>query len=160
ARGRTHEGSGIGLALVQELARLHGGTVSVESEAGKGSTFIVVVPRGRCHLPADQIGAARTLASTALGATPFVEEALRWLPETLPETETREQVVAEAVVPQPFDPISGAPARVLLADDNADMRDYVRRLLAPQYDVEVVADGEAALSAIARRKPDLLLSDV
>ena len=51
-------------------------------------------------------------------------------------------------------------AHVLLADDNADMRNYVRHLLASQYEVEVVADGGAALSAIARRKPDLVLSDI
>ena len=51
-------------------------------------------------------------------------------------------------------------ARVVLADDNADMRDYVRKLLARRYDVEAVADGEAALKAIARVKPDLVLSDI
>ena len=46
-RSRTHEGSGIGLALVQELAKLHGGSVRVESVAGEGSTFIVSVPLGK-----------------------------------------------------------------------------------------------------------------
>jgi len=157
ARGRTHEGSGIGLALVQELVKLHGGAVSVESEHGKGSTFTVVIPRGRSHLPAKQIGAARTLVSTALRATHFVEEALRWLPETAPEDD---EIIADAAVPQPSESISGERARVLLADDNADMRDYVRRLLAPRYDVEVAPDGEAALATIARRKPDLLLTDI
>src|SRR5262249_9740453 len=80
ARGRTHEGTGIGLALVQELARLHGGTVGVESVVGDGSTFTVSIPLGKGHLPADRVGAARTLPSTALGADPFIEEALRWLP--------------------------------------------------------------------------------
>ena len=157
SHGRTHEGSGIGLALVQELVKLHGGTVSAESEHGKGSTFTVVIPRGRSHLPAEQVGAARTVASTALGATPFVEEALRWLPATGADDAG---IIAEAVVPQPSGPISGERPHVLLADDNADMRDYVCRLLAPHYHVEVAPDGEAALAAIARRKPDLLLSDV
>ncbi|HVV45315.1 MAG TPA: HAMP domain-containing sensor histidine kinase, partial [Bryobacteraceae bacterium] len=55
ARGRSHEGTGIGLALVQELARMHGGTVSVESEEGKGSTFIVRIPAGKAHLPAGHL---------------------------------------------------------------------------------------------------------
>src|SRR6185503_12082149 len=53
ARGRTLEGSGIGLALVQELARLHGGRVQVHSVVGRGSVFTVTVPTGRAHLPAD-----------------------------------------------------------------------------------------------------------
>ena len=81
AHGRTHEGTGIGLALVQELVKLHGGLVSVESEHGRGSLFKVALPIGCSHLPAEQIGAKRTLPSTALGAPHFVEEALRWLPE-------------------------------------------------------------------------------
>ena len=79
-KGRTYEGSGIGLALVQELTRLHGGNVTVESEYGKGSTFRVSIPSGTDHLPQQQIGGMRTQASTGLGAQPFVEEALRWLP--------------------------------------------------------------------------------
>ncbi len=81
AHGRTHEGSGIGLALVQELTRLHGGRVDVESVFGEGTAFSITIPSGRAHLPADRIGGTRTLASTAMGATPYVEEALRWLPE-------------------------------------------------------------------------------
>jgi signal transduction histidine kinase len=80
AKGRTHEGTGIGLALVQELTRLHGGSVTVESEYGKGSAFRVSIPPGTNHLPQPQIGGMRTQASTGLGAHPFVEEALRWLP--------------------------------------------------------------------------------
>ena len=157
AQGRTHEGSGIGLALVQELARLHGGTVSVESEFGKGSTFSVIIPRGHDHLPAQQIGTSRTHVSTALGATLFVEEALRWLPGTGMEDAA---LIGDPVVQGLGDAGSGDRPLILLADDNADMRNYVRRLLAPRYEVEIVADGEAALAAIARRKPDLVLTDI
>ncbi len=155
ARGRTHEGSGIGLALVQELARLHGGTVTVESVIDRGSTFRVVVPAGSGHLAASQIGAARTRASTALGATLFVEEALRWLPQE-PEAGRGAPVESPPEIPA----AGGERPRVLLADDNADMRDYVRRILSPSYAVEAVGDGEAALASIARQKPDLVLSDV
>jgi PAS domain S-box-containing protein len=157
AHGRTHEGSGIGLALVQELVKLHGGSVSVESRYGEGSTFRVVVPLGHDHLPAGQIGAARNLASTALGATPFVEEALRWLPN---KGRMDDQIIEDVGATQHAEATPGERARILLADDNADMRDYVRRLLASRYEVDVAADGEAALAAIAHRKPDLLLADV
>ena len=65
ARSRTHEGSGIGLALTRELVRLHGGTITATSRADEGSVFIVRIPTGRAHLPADRVAAAQSLASTA-----------------------------------------------------------------------------------------------
>lgn len=157
AQGRTHEGSGIGLALVQELARLHGGSVSVESLYGKGSTFKVVIPLGPNHVPAQNIEAERTQASTALGARPFVEEALRWLPDSASLNEVGIDDFNTSAHPKSRD---GERPRILIGDDNADMRDYLRRLLAARYEIEAVADGEAALAAIARNKPDLVLSDV
>src|SRR5205085_8329656 len=61
-RGRTQEGSGIGLALVQELVKIHGGTVHVESALNHGTAFTVTMPLGRAHLPADRVGAQRTAA--------------------------------------------------------------------------------------------------
>ena len=158
ARGRTQEGTGIGLALVQELARLHGGTVGVTSAPEAGSTFIVTLPRGSAHLPEDQVGAPRTLSSTALGADPFVEEALRWIPdgggETGPATAASEALWQATSQPD------GSRARIVLADDNADMRDYVRRLLASAYQVIPVADGVEALRATIEHCPDLVLTDV
>ena len=78
---RTHEGSGIGLALVYELVKLHSGTVRAESIVGKGSTFVVSIPFGQSHLASGQLAGSRSLSSTAVGAKPFVEEALRWLPD-------------------------------------------------------------------------------
>ena len=144
-RGRTHEGSGIGLAVVRELTRLHGGEVRAESGPGAGSTFTVSVPLGAGHLPADRVGPPRP--ATPPAAEPFVEEALRWLPDP-------------AGPPRPAGGGGGGRPRVLLADDNADMRGYVGRLLAGAYDVEAVADGEAALAAARARPPDLVLADV
>jgi PAS domain S-box-containing protein len=163
ARGRTYEGSGIGLALVQELARLHGGVVRVASEPGYGSTFTVAIPLGSAHIPAERIQSRRSLQPTTAGAVAFVEEALRWLPE--PEArdwglEPREPLSNDIVFDTHKPPGSRLQPRVLLADDNADMREYVRRLLGQQYQVEVVADGVAALAAARERAPDLVLSDV
>jgi signal transduction histidine kinase/DNA-binding response OmpR family regulator len=150
ARGRTHEGTGIGLALVQELVRLHGGAVTVTSELNRGTTFTVSIPTGRDHLPADRVGAARTLASTGLGSTPFIEEALRWLPDQIQSETTGSAGAAVAT----------RGARILLTDDNADMREYVRRLLSQHWTIDAVGDGQAALEAALARPPDLILADV
>jgi signal transduction histidine kinase/DNA-binding response OmpR family regulator len=157
ARGRTHEGSGIGLALVQELVRLHGGAVVAESTYGEGTTFRVRIPPGASHLPQAQIGAARTQAPTAIGAEPFIEEALRWLPDTRFDDE---RAVFDAPAGDETEGESAGRPRILLVDDNADMRDYVQRLLGTRYDVQVAEDGEAALMAIEKRRPDLVLSDI
>src|SRR6185295_2168769 len=144
-QGRTHEGTGIGLALVQELVQLHSGTIRVESEPGQGSRFIVCVPLGTRHLPQDRISSqTRPLAGQAPGAAAFVEEALRWIPEADAGKE----------------PVSGASKHVLLADDNADMRDYVRRLLERDYQVTAVSDGQQALTAARKKRPDLVLTDI
>ena len=79
-RSRTHEGTGIGLSLVLELVKMHGGTVQVNSVEGQGSTFTVLIPTGHAHLPKERLSGTRSLVSTRLNATPFVEEALRWSP--------------------------------------------------------------------------------
>ena len=149
ACARTHEGTGIGLALVQELVGLHGGTVEVTSVLNQGTTFIVKIPTGSAHLPSQRIRAPSSEVSTALGSEPYIEEALSWLPEEELNVKSWEDNL------QP----SNSP-RLLLVDDNADMRNYVKRLLESRYEVEAVADGLAALAAVRDRLPDLVLSDV
>lgn len=161
ARGRTHEGTGIGLALVQELAKLHGGSVEVKSTLGTGSIFAVSVPLGTGHLPPDRLRAQRTLVSTAIGAQPYIEEALRWLPGGSPANTAPVDVEDTLLPERPAVTRPGAErSTVLLVDDNVDMREYVRRLLAPHYDVRTADDGIAALEAMRTQPPDLVLSDV
>jgi len=149
-RARTHEGSGIGLALVQDLVGLHGGRISVDSRQGDGTTFTVSVPCGTDHLPPGQIGSMPAAAAIA-GAHAFVVEAERWLdtPSETPDAEA------------PVEPRTNAErARIVLADDNADMREYVQRLLGNRWEVEAVRDGVQALEAIGRRGADLVVTDV
>ena len=159
ARSRTHEGTGIGLALVRELVEQHGGRISVVSEVGEGTTFTVSIPAGSAHLPPDLVGGARERSSLSAGAAPFVEEALRWLPGALEEQveESRPGRVSHQQE-EPFrDTASG---RVLVVDDNADMRDYLVSLLSQHWSVEAVGDGETALQKVRSSAPDLVLTDV
>jgi signal transduction histidine kinase len=160
-RSRTHEGSGIGLALVHELVKLHGGSIRTESTVGRGTTFFVSIALGQDHLRSGQMGGSRSSSSTAVGAKPFVEEALRWLPVT---TDGSGEVfsVHDDLLPIPCPPVSEGAThpRVLVADDNSDMRQYLARLLSEQYEVETVADGQAAIEAVQQRRPDLIVSDV
>jgi PAS domain S-box-containing protein len=160
ARGRSYEGSGIGLALVQELIKLHGGSVSVESEINRGSTFTVSIPLGKAHLPADRIKASRATTSTAVSAEAFSLEASRWLPESL------ETSVDESVSPQPL-PVR-SPSVVpesekellVVADDNADMREYLARLLRNDFRVLAVSNGVQAIEVTRRHHPTLVLTDI
>jgi signal transduction histidine kinase len=145
ARARTHEGTGIGLALVAELAKLHGGGVRVESEVGVGTTFVVSIAARRAAVEGEP---EVRRSATGQGAA-FVAEALRWTPEG-----DRAGGGAEA-------PAVGEGARVLVVDDNADLRDYVRRLLVDEgLAVDTASDGEAALESARRAPPDLIVCDV
>jgi signal transduction histidine kinase len=161
AAGRTHEGTGIGLALVDELVRLHGGTVEVGSHLGTGTTFTVRIPFGSSHLPADRLAADGAHADHTLGAAPYVQEALRWLPGETTEEEPLVKDLANEDLGILLDQKeSGKRGHVLLADDNRDMREYVQRLLGRRYHVTATEDGEQALLAARENPPDLVLTDV
>jgi signal transduction histidine kinase len=159
ARSRTHEGTGIGLSLVDELVRLHGGRIDVASAEGSGTTFSVRIPLGSAHLPRDRVGTAQHQPATGAGVLPYVTEALRWLPGSGPAASSGDESAAD--VPEPIAEVATRGARVLLADDNADMRDYVARLLrAQRWVVDTVADGRAALEMARTSPPDIVLSDI
>ncbi len=156
AQGRSYEGSGIGLALVHDLLHLHGGHITVVSAEGVGTTFTITLPLGTAHLPAERVQADAVTAAAVQGAETYVIEAERWL--------------ATTTVP-PLRVNSGTPltrtatpaelgASVLVADDNADMRDYLVRLLGERYRVRAVSNGSQALAAVQQDLPDLVLSDV
>jgi PAS domain S-box-containing protein len=143
------------------LVKLHGASIDVSSEPKRGSIFRVRIPFGCAHLPAERLRRPHASGTAALGAQAFVQEALRWLPDeksegTLPLPALPEE--SNSARDPRFAKTFGA--RVILADDNADMRAYVRELLSPAYAIETVADGEQALISARKRRPDLILTDI
>jgi len=161
AHGRSFEGSGIGLALVQEMVKLHGGKICVTSELGRGSAFTLTIPFGHTHVAADRLGPAAPIASTATRASVVVQEAMQWLPDDGSSAAGSAAEVPRLAGKATYAHAPGSSGRILLADDNADMRSYVERLLmAEGFAVELVTDGEAALASARRAAPELILSDV
>lgn len=161
AHARSNEGSGIGLALVQELVNLHGGSISADSAEGVGTTFTIRLPFGSAHLSADAVGSAGGTREASGVAEPYVQEALRWVPG---DDDATAEVAASTLTPDNAKlhvPGGDTPARVLIADDNTDMRDYLGRLLSGAgYQVEAVIDGQEALETVQASVPDLVISDV
>jgi PAS domain S-box-containing protein len=161
ARGRSIEGSGIGLALVQELVRLHGADIRVESRVGRGTAFTVILPFGVDHLPQDRISHGPVAPATNVRARAYIDEATGWLSEGAAGSDLLDKASAsEDFGDLPASAGAGAEM-ILLADDNADMRNYIEGLLrSAGFLVESVTDGEMALAAARRTRPDLVLSDV
>ncbi|WP_342118033.1 ATP-binding protein [Pseudoduganella sp. OTU4001] len=151
ARSRTHEGSGIGLALVHDLVELLHGKIVLRSVPDVGSTFTITLPLGRAHLrdeqlthtPGGGIGHARDA---------FLMEAQRWLPEAEAGEPFLDLADDEGVLT--------VGAHVLVVDDNADMRDYLARLLRLRWHVSTAANGREALRLMEHKTPDLVVSDV
>ncbi len=149
-RSRSHEGTGIGLAIVRELTRLQGGDVRVESLPGEGAVFTVTLPWTAVE-PVAEPGAAPE-GITFATAEAAAREVSGWL----------DDAGAETPAGPPAGPADDPPAaRILVADDNSDMRSYLVRMLGAQgWQVDTVGDGQAALEVIVRNPPDLLLTDV
>jgi signal transduction histidine kinase/DNA-binding response OmpR family regulator/integral membrane sensor domain MASE1 len=156
-RSRTQEGSGIGLALVQEVIKVHGGTIVARSVVGSGSTFVVTLPTGRAALPPERVRTYRQLESAKSGAHVFVDEAIGW---SVDGSDATAPSAAQPVAATTLQPTSTSKPRILVVDDNAEMRTYLARLLAPDHTVRTVADSQLALNAIAADPPDLVIADV
>ena len=156
AKSRSFEGSGIGLALVAELVNLHGGRIQARSEPGQGSTFIVELPAG------DRQDDGYSLVSDREADLPlveeltsgFVDEAMRWLDNqdtSSVDAQAEPEIVGSSSLERP---------RILVAEDNGDMRRYLASLLGNSYQLDMAPDGAIALSMARSAPPDLVLSDV
>ncbi|HEY0744821.1 MAG TPA: ATP-binding protein [Chryseosolibacter sp.] len=145
-RGRSQEGTGIGLAMVKELVKLHNGDISVKSRVGEGSTFTVTLPLAPDLLPAER----KNLFANRSRHTDnfYAEEASQWVHNGNGSSKHVQDAKTEK------------PHTILLADDNADMRSYVQRLIEPHHNVLIAKDGEEAYDLALKHVPDLVLSDI
>jgi signal transduction histidine kinase/CheY-like chemotaxis protein len=139
ARGRSVEGTGIGLSLVRGLVELHRGTVEIDSELDHGTTVTIRVPRSTSGAVVDTTPAGMDETN------PYVAEASQWV------MSVAEPVAAGSETSRQL---------VLIADDNADMRAHLDRVLSTRWQTVLVADGESALAATRNLRPDAIVTDV
>jgi len=170
-QGRSIEGTGIGLALVRDVVGLHGGTVELASTINVGSTFTITLPLGSGHLRAAHVIGATVEPVSANRTAAFVAETAQWVqgPGSVRSAAATTLATSSAAGPPAAGPEPAAPTaagevqprlRILLVDDNADMRDFVEELLALHYEVETAPNGAQALLQARARPPALILTDV
>ena len=185
-RARSMEGSGIGLSLVRSLVELHGGSISLDSVVERGTSVRVTLPSAR-QVPeptaqqpvpesgsesgsepgsesgsgsdaaelSDALAAARALSP---GGTAYLAEAMQWLESAAELAEPAEHAQADPTA-RAHDEEERRPL-VLIVDDNADMRRHLERICSARWDVALAGDGESALRAMRRRRPDVVVTDV
>ncbi|MEI9938657.1 MAG: ATP-binding protein [Pseudomonadota bacterium] len=150
---RRQGGAGIGLALAKKLVDLHGGSLSVKSQLGVGSTFSVSLPRGREHFPDAVLERRRVKVEQHPGRRS--NDRSGELPsEALLEPPT------PGLEPEPLRMDRGRRPRILLAEDEQDLREYIETTLKPHFDVTSVGDGAAALARLKAGRVDLVLTDL
>ncbi len=153
---RRHGGAGIGLALAKELAELHGGALTVTSEPGQGATFKLFIPWGRSHFENDVMERRQVQVTAHPGRR--AEDRL----SSVPPSATA--IALQAVGPQANgNPIlldGGRRAKILVAEDEEDLREFIVSSLSRDFDVRAARDGAEALKLLAEERPDLVLTDI
>jgi len=146
-RGRSVEGSGIGLSLVRSLVELHHGTIRIDSEVDVGTVVTIVLPIGPLASPA-AVPLNELPMAVQSGNNAYVTEATQWI-----DNEPEESSATAA-------PDQGSRPLVLIADDNSDMRAHLQRVLSERWDTVSFADGQAAIDGIRRHHPKVVVTDV
>lgn len=157
-KSRTFEGSGIGLALVKDLVKIHGGSIEVKSKVGEGSVFIVSIRKGKAHLPKDKILELQEKKEISSLSAIHGYEAMSWMPGA------SENLKKNAPSFASHDTDSSLPRQgklILLVDDNSDMREYLKGILQLHFSVVTANNGTSAMDLIAGGlTPDLVITDI
>ena len=143
-----HTGTGIGLALTRELVELHHGTINVSSKPGKGTTFSIFIPFGKEHISDDE------MVEEALTEVEMPEK------ESALESETEDRIETGEAAPEAEMRVDHEDLVILIAEDNPDMRTYIRSQLEKNYAILEAKDGEEGLQRAFEAIPDLIISDV
>ncbi|KZW00758.1 hypothetical protein EXIGLDRAFT_720395 [Exidia glandulosa HHB12029] len=167
---RSHEGTGIGLSLTHETVKALGGRLEVASVYGQGSTFTVTLPLGTSHIPPERLNAeAEPVRGVTRGLQRYgarmVEEAAEWATnDSAPRTPSASSDgISTATSETAFEVGYTAEKRepvIVVADDNADLRQYCTMLLSSKYKILTFADGRSALDYVRKHEVDLILSDI
>jgi signal transduction histidine kinase len=154
---RKKGGVGIGLALARELAQLHGGSLTVESELGNGSTFTLFLKAGKEHFHTEILERRRLQTELHPGRR-AEDRAPEDLAETVPESEVELRNEPDTVDRILLD--RGRVPRVLVAEDEDDLRGFIVGVLRETYEVDAARNGAEALKLIEKNRPDLVLTDL
>ncbi|MHA1593039.1 MAG: ATP-binding protein, partial [Candidatus Heimdallarchaeaceae archaeon] len=139
---REQEGTGIGLALTKELVELHRGSINVNSNEEEWTEFTIELPLGRKHLSDEEI----------VEAVEPVEERKILVEEEKPVSTAPQEEVAED--------IDADKTIILVVEDNADVREYIKDSIGEEYQVEEAVNGEQGVRKAEKIIPDLIISDV
>lgn len=147
---KKYGGTGIGLALTKELVELHHGFISVTSIPGEGSEFTIELPPGKDHLTEDEI------VDGAVILTPLKRG--KDLPELVVDESFK--IDSSSQVPQDDIEIAEDKMIILVVEDNADAREYIKDSLGNEFVVEEAANGEQGIRKAEKLIPDLIISDI
>lgn len=152
---RTFEGTGIGLSFVKELVKVHHGKIDVFSRVGKGTRFVVSLPVGKDHLQNMEVSEEDGTRYESILSDVYVSEA-----KTLTINQVSNGHQNDAEQKSNSSKTTTGRSKVLVVDDNPDMREYIRKLLDPLCDVRLAQNGRIALSTLEDFTPDVILSDI
>jgi len=144
---KTNLGTGIGLALTKELIELHHGTITVDSELGKGTNFTIYLPVGKDQLADDEIIASDN--TTSASDEELLNDDYLFLQDVVPKTEINTEVPEDSDLPL-----------LLIVEDNEDMRAYIKSYLDDSYNIIEAENGREGVEQAIEHVPDLIVSDL